>query len=249
MWHVLRRHPLGIAAHLKAALTLTYALKASALEPLLGPGLVLDSHEGLGFLAIGLVETRDLRPSFLPAGLGMDFYLAGYRIFARYRTAAGRSLRGLKILRSDTNRRMMQTLGNSLTHYGYARSRWSVRRDDRRCEIRVETADGRADLELEADLSEDAGLPVGSPCRDWREARKFAGPLPFTFDYEAQTHSMIRVEGVRENWSPRPVAVTVRRNSFLEQDAFREAAPVLASAFYLTDVPYRWRRGVRERIQ
>jgi hypothetical protein len=245
MLHLLRRHPLPIRAHLTAALTLTYALPAAALEPLLAPGLELDRYRDFGFLAIGLVETGDLRPTFLPAGLGMDFLLAGYRIFVRYRTAAGRTLRGLKILRSDTDRALMQVFGNALTHYRYARSRWSVHRDERKFEISVQTADHAADLDVAADLAHiDAPLPADSPFPDWREARKFAGPLPFTFGYEPQTHSMIRVEGVRQRWNPRPVAVTVRRNAFLEP--FRQAGPLLASAFYLHDVPYRWKPGVRE---
>jgi len=179
----------------------------------------------------------------------MNFFLAGYRIFARDTTATRRCLRGLKILRSDTDRRLMELMGKVLTHYGYARSQWSVRRDDRQFEIRVKTADGEADLGVEADLANrDASLPPGSPFHDWREARRFAGPLPFTFDYEEQTHSIIRVEGVRQNWNPRPVVVSVRRNSFLEHGPFRGAGAVLASAFYLDDVAYRWRRGVCEQL-
>jgi hypothetical protein len=100
---------------------------------------------------------------------------------------------------------------------------------------------------VEADLSAEAvSPPPGSPFADLREARKFAGPLPFTFDYERQTHSMIRVEGVRQEWKPRPVAVTVHRNTFLEQDRFRSAGAVLANAFYLENVPYAWKSGIRD---
>jgi hypothetical protein len=51
---------------------------------------------------------------------------------------------------------------------------------------------------------------------------------------------------VRQNWDPQPVAVEVRRCSFLEQPPFVGERPVLANAFHLENVPYRWRRGVRE---
>ncbi len=247
--YLLQRHALPIKAHLRASLVLAYAFPSEVLTPLLAPGLRLDTYGDLGFLAIALVETRALRPAFLPAGLGLNFVLAGYRIFTRYQTPAGRTLRGLRILRSDTDRRSMQVFGNLLTHYGYYRSRCDVRRSEKIYAVEVRTLRGDADLHVEADVSADAtSPPPGSPFPDLRAARKFAGPLPFTFDYERQTHSIIRVEGVRQQWNPRPVSVTVHRNTFLEQDRFRSAGAVLANAFYLENVPYAWKPGVREAL-
>ncbi len=141
----------------------------------------------------------------------------------------------------------MRVFGNLLTHYGYERSRCQVSRSDKTYAVEVNSPHGRADLNVEADLSaEVVSPPPGSPFPNLREARKFAGPLPFTFDYERQTHSIIRVEGVRQDWNPRPVAVTVRRNTFLQQDPFRSAGAVLANAFYLENVPYAWKPGIRE---
>ena len=245
--YLLQRHSLAIKAHLAASLVLAYALPAEVLRPLLPPGLTLDTYGDFGFLAIALVETRALRPALLPAGWGMNFFLAGYRVFARYQTPAGRSLRGLRILRSDTDRRSMEVFGNLLTHYGYQRSRCCVKRSGTSYAVEVSSPRGEADLHVEADVSRDAAEPPrGSPFADLREARKFAGPLPFTFDYERQTHSMIRVEGVRQQWAPRPVAVKVLRNTFLEQDRFRGSGAVLANAFYLENVPYAWKPGIRD---
>jgi hypothetical protein len=143
----------------------------------------------------------------------------------------------------------MQLFGNLLTHYRYEHSRCRVQWTEQKYEVEITTHNGRADLHVEADMSSAAvTLPEASPFSDFREARKFAGPLPFTFDYEKQTHSIIRVEGVRQQWDPRPVSVTVHRNTFLEQDRFRSSGAVLANAFYLEDVPYAWRPGVREKL-
>ena len=250
MLYRLQRHALPIKAHFRRSLVFSYAVPAPVLRPLLPAGLTLDTYGDFGFLAIALVDTQDLRPSFVPARLGMSFFLSGYRIFTRYQTTAGRTLRGLRILRSDTNRLSMQLFGNLLTHYHYERSQFRVQSTEQKYEVQVATPDGRADLHVEADLSSQAvALPSGSPFADLKEARKFAGPLPFTFDYERQTDSMIRVEGVRQRWNPRPVSVVVRQNMFLEQDPFRDAGAILANAFYLEDVPYSWRPGIRERLQ
>ena len=249
MLHLLQRHALPIKAHFETSLVLTYALPASALQAYLAPGLTLDVYGDFGFLAIALVQTRRLRPAFLPGCFGINFQLSGYRIFTRYRTSAGRNLRGLRILRSDTDRLSMQVFGNLLTHYRYERSHWLARRSNTTYEVQVNTADGRADLHVEADLStEPKAPPAGSPFSDFQEARKFAGPLPFTFDYESETGSIIRVQGDRQKWNPRPVSVSVHRNTFLEQGAFRNAGAVLANAFFLEDLPYSWRSGIRERV-
>ena len=122
----LRRHPIAIKAHFRDCLTLTYALPADVLRPLLPPGLELETAGGYGFVAVALVQAESLRPAGLPAALGQDFFLAGYRVFTTFRAPTGRRLRGLRILRSDANRARMVAGGNLLTHYNYHRCTSSV---------------------------------------------------------------------------------------------------------------------------
>src|SRR5262245_22146326 len=96
--YLLKRHPWPISAHFEHSLVLTYAFPQSVLAPLLPPGLELDTHSGHAFLAVATVRTRDLRPSFMPSGFGRNFFLTGYRVFTRFKTAEGKVLRGLRIL-------------------------------------------------------------------------------------------------------------------------------------------------------
>lgn len=249
MRHLLQRHPLPVKAWFSHSLVLTYALPEKLLLPLLPPGLILDTFEGLGFLTVAMVQTRELRPAFLPRAFGQDFFLTGYRIFARFRTADGRLLRGLRILRSDADRRVMVWGGNLLTHYQYRLAKAEVRETPETLAIDITTPSGEADVQVSARLDTAMDLPpTGSPFRDLHQARLFAGPLPFTFDYERETHSMILIEGVRENWKPRPVPVEVARMTFLDHPPFNQTTPLLANAFYVRDIPYAWKRGVRHRL-
>jgi len=128
MLYRLRRHPFPVVAHFDHVLVLTYAFPRSILEPMLPPGLTLDARGELGFMAVAMVQTRRLRPAFLPARFGQDFFLAGYRIFARFRRPSGGMIRGLRILRSDADRRLMVWLGNALTHYHYLPARVALAR-------------------------------------------------------------------------------------------------------------------------
>jgi hypothetical protein len=244
MLHVLKRHPVPVSAFFRHSLVLTYAFPRQLLDPLLPAGLVLDTYGEHGFLAIALVETQQLRPSFLPAALGRSFFLSGYRIFARFSSAS--SQRGLRILRSDTDSRWMVCAGNLLTHYHYKPCLADLH--DRPSELHwtIRTPHQDADLEVVARIGgEAAALPEGSPFPNEKEARRFAGPLPYTFDYEQETHSIIRIHGLRQQWNPKPVEVEVRRNTFFDQEPFNRTVPIFANAFHVQDVSYQWMRGVR----
>jgi hypothetical protein len=246
----LRRHPIAMAAHFTHSLVVAYAYPAAVLERLLPPGLELDRYGDLGFVAVAAVQADAMRPAILPAALGRNYVLVGYRIFTRYRRRDGRLLRGLHILRSDANNRMLVTAGNLLTHYGYHLSSASMTAEAGRLHVVAQSTDGYGDLDLVADISSTpAALPIESPFELPHHARRFAGPLPYTFDYEPESHSIVIIHGVRTQWTPISVSVDVRTCSFIADPRFGGTMPVLANAFHVADVDYRWERGQREQLE
>ncbi|RSK45333.1 DUF2071 domain-containing protein [Hymenobacter rigui] len=235
-------HPFGIDALLSRTTVLTFAAPAAALQRLLPACLTLDTLDDTwGFMAVALVQTRQLRPQGLPAWLGHSFFLIGYRVFVRYTTAAGKRLRGLYILGSETDKRHMQWLGNLLTSYHY-----------RTVDIRqTATATSQAILSRQAglcieveNLIDEPELPDGSPFRNWQQARRFAGPLPFTFSWCPATKQVVIVEGEREEWRPQPVRVVAAEVAFIRNLGLGEVR--LASAFTMQNIPYRWKKGRTE---
>ena len=245
--HLLQRHPIPMTCHFDHCLVLTWALPASVLKPLVPPGLDLDTYDRhWGFVVIALVQTRHLRPAFLPAWTGRDYALTGYRIFVKHRDQAGRTRRGLHILRSDTDKRSMKLGGNLLTHYRYRLAGIRLTPTEDQLTVRITTPAADADLHVLARLSgQPAPLPPSSPFRSHRDARRFCGPLPWTFDYEPQTRSIVMIRGCRSQWQPRQVAAEVMACGFLEHAPFDAAGPRLASAFHVAGLDYRWDRGVR----
>ncbi|MFB7944749.1 DUF2071 domain-containing protein [Kitasatospora phosalacinea] len=252
MKYLMQRHPVPVRTRFAHSLVLTYALPPRVLEPLLPPGLTLDTYTDPsgtehGFVAAALVDTRGLRPAFLPAALGADLVLTGYRIFTRFPTPGGRAMRGLKILRSDTDSRALALGGNLFTRYHYRLARIGSRVVGDTLEFRVLSRDGRADLHVRADLaSTPAGLPGGSPFACAKDARRFAGPLPYTFEHEPQTGSVIVVKATRAHWEPTPVAVELPTPpTFFDHGPFAGTTPVLANAFHVADLDYGWEAGRR----
>lgn len=238
----LKTHPFPVEAHFEHSLVLTFAAPQAEIQALLPAPLVPDTFaDQWGFVAAALVQTRQLRPKGFPAWLGHDFYLIGYRVFVRYTTPTGRRLRGLYILGSETDKRGMVALGNMFTHYKYTHTDLSRQETAGRLAITSQ----RSDLQISlAPAAAEVPLPAHSPFATWQEARRYAGPLPFTFSIEPNSDKIMIVEGVRQHWEPQPVAVESCHVGFLEKLGLSQL--VLANAFALHDVPYHWKKGRTE---
>lgn len=236
-----RANPFAVDAWFDSSCTLTFAVPVEDIAARLPSCLTPDTFDGRwGFVAVAVVQTRRLRPAGFPSFLGHDFVLAGYRYFVRYRSASGRSLRGLFIVRSETDRQRMQWLGNLMTRYHYVKTGIRVMRSGHRLEV----AAPDTGLAISVDTTPGAELPQGSPFTRPEDARRFSGPLPFTFTCERHKNRVLIVEGVRADWKPRPVAVLSHHIPFLETLGLGHA--VLANAFIVENISYHWKKGVSE---
>mgnify|MGYP000882135202 FL=1 len=190
-----------------------------------------------------MVQTKSLRPKGFPSWMGNDFFLLGYRIFVRYINEGGKNQRGLYILKSETDKNKMEFFGNIFTHYNYTTTDIDLSRRDGKTQIHSVKSDFEV-LMMESKENEFISLPSDSPFNDWKEARRFAGPLPYTFTYNPVTKKVLIIEGVRENWKPMPVKVIDYHFSFIDQLQLDKV--VLANAFIIRQIPYYWKRGKTE---
>jgi hypothetical protein len=235
----LKNHPFAVEAFFNVSLVLTYAVPAIEVQHLIPECLQVDTFNGdYAFIAAAFVDTIQLRPKGFPEFFGNNFFLIGFRVFVRYQTNAGKRLRGLYILRSETNSRQMSFLGNIFTHYNYTSTDIKYKKD--RDNISIVSAGSGLDVEVSI-TSKNPPLPATSPFSDWKEARRFAGPLPFTFTYNSKTKEILIIEGVREHWEPAPVKVTKNKIGFI--DGLKMPGMVLANAFLIEKIPYYWKKG------
>jgi hypothetical protein len=235
----LKNHPFAVEAFFESSMVLTFAVPKEEIRQMVPECLELDTHnDQWAFIALAMVQTKGLRPKGFPAFMGNDFFLTGYRIFVRYTTNEGKRLRGLYIIKSETDKKKMSFFGNIFTHYNYTTT--DIRLLRKPNSVAVLSENSRLDVELDIH-AENPGLPAGSPFRDWKEARRFAGPLPFTFTYHPEGKEVTIIEGVRENWTPRPVAVLKSRVGYIEDKKLKGC--VLANAFIIEQIPYYWKKG------
>ena len=242
MFTALKNHPFAVEAFFEKSFVLTYAVPKEHLQTLIPECLQLDTlNDEWAFIAVAMVQTTGLRPKGFPAFLGNDFFLIGYRVFVRYSNNAGKKLRGLYILRSETDKTKMKILGNIFTHYNYIKTDIAQTETDKKTTIQSK----KSNFKIEIDNTVMAvPLPLNSPFKDWKEARRFSGPLPFTFTYDAETRKILIIEGVRENWLPGPIYITNHRFAFFDTLGIKN--PVLANAFIIKNIPYLWKKGKTE---
>ncbi len=239
MLSFLKNHPFAVEAYFDSSTVLTFAVPKEELQNLIPECLQLDTFKDKwAFVAVAMVRTKNLRPKGFPKIMGNDFFLIGYRVFVRYTTMAGKNLRGLYILKSETDKERMKFMGNIFTHYNYTTTDIKQTENDDTKEISSTLSNFKVIL---SNTEQDINLPENSPFADWKEARRFAGPLPFTFTYNKESKEVLIIEGVRQNWTPNPVKVIDYHFNFLETLNLNN--PVLANAFVIKNIPYYWKKG------
>lgn len=240
MFSSLKNHPFAVEAFFESSLVFTFAIPKEQLQHHIPECLELDTfNDKWAFIAVAMVQTQNLRPKGFPKFIGNDFFLIGYRVFVRYRNNRGKNLRGLYILKSETNKKRMEILGNIFTHYSYTTTDINQKKSNSTASINSNKSDFK--IEIENPGNEDISLPDSSPFSNWKEARRFAGPLPFTFTYNNANKKVLIIEGVRENWKPTPVKVLDYKFAFLDNLQLSDIK--LANAFIIKNIPYYWKKG------
>ena len=194
------------------------------------------------FIAVAMVRTKNLRPKGFPEFTGTSFFLIGYRVFVRYTNKKGKRLRGLYILKSETNKKKMEILGNLFTQYRYSTiDVEEIKNNDFKV---IKSMKSGFTVKIDTSKKEKI-LPKNSPFENWKEARRFAGPLPFTFTYNEDKIEVLIIQGVRQNWKPKPIEIGDYNFTFLNKFHFKNC--VLANAFVIENSPYYWKKGEIEK--
>jgi uncharacterized protein YqjF (DUF2071 family) len=240
MLSFLKNHPFAVEAFFEQSLVFTFAIPKEQLKQLIPECLELDTlNDKWAFIAVAMVQTKALRPKGFPAMMGKNFFLIGFRVFVRFTNKAGKSLRGLYILKSETDKKDMAFFGNIFTHYNYTTT--DISQNSQNGITEISSNRSGFSVRMEDEEHDNILLPAGSPFADWKEARRFAGPLPFTFTYNETSGEVLIIEGVRQNWKPAPVKVIDCHFSFI--DNLKLPGVTLANAFVIRNIPYYWKKG------
>ncbi len=114
---------------------------------------------GFGFINVVFSELSHMRPTGLPAFLGLRYWHVAYRIHARIG-----GVEGLYFLRSDANNSAMVLLGNLLTDFSSIKREWRSRCRNLDFALLVRSKDAPGEVRLDYSLT--PKLANGSPFID-----------------------------------------------------------------------------------
>lgn len=235
----LKNHPFSVEAFFDSSLVLTFAVPKEQIKSFIPECLELDTFQDKwAFVAVAMVQTSGLRPKGFPKFLGNNFFLIGYRIFVRYTNNTRKRLRGLYIIKSETDKKKMEFFGNIFTHYNYTTT--DIQQTTNENFRTIKSEQSKFEITI-AQTDNEIQIPENSPFSEWKEARKFAGPLPHTFTFNKADKTVLIIEGVRQNWKPEPVKISSYNFEFLNNLKLQNV--VLANAFEIKNIPYYWKKG------
>jgi len=76
----LKNHPFPVETYFESSTVLTFAIPKEELQGLIPECLELDTFQDQwAFIAVAMVQTKELRPKGFPKFMGNSFFLIGYR--------------------------------------------------------------------------------------------------------------------------------------------------------------------------
>lgn len=196
---------------------------------------LVDGHAMAGLC---LIRLERVRPAAVTDAVGLASENVAYRVAVEWTDPqSGEEFQGVYIPRRDTSSSLQHALGGRVFPGVYGLATFEVADEAGHVSIRVRSADGGGDVELEA--VEGGEFATTSVFPSLTAASRFfqegsigysAGDRPDALD-----GLLLDVEG----WAVKPLTILSVRSSFI--DRLPVGSSTLDNALVMRDVPHRWR--------
>jgi hypothetical protein len=193
---------------------------------------------GYAIAGICLIRLEEIRPSGVPACLGVSSENAAHRIAVHWDDAQGEQC-GVYIPRRDTSSCLNALAGGRIFPGEHHRAVFTVHDEDGAVSLEMRSNDRSASIELRGRTSD--RLPKESVFGDLRTASEFfrAGSLGFSATARGEHYDGIRL--VSASWSVEPLAVEhVASSYFSDVSRFPAGSVHFDSALVMRDVEHHW---------
>lgn len=236
----IKRQPFSIDANLNYSLILNFALPYQRLQKILPAGLNADIHDNYwGFVAMTVTQIQQIYPQSFPAFSVYNSFHISYRILVSYQGQAGKKLRGSYILRSETDKRSIEWLGNILTPYNFSKT--DIQQKTERETMEISSQQSNFKILISSAKTGAPLLPPDSVFDNWESANQTIVSRPFTFSYLPDQQEILMVESISENGQPVPVEVVQHQIGFFPAWGLHDAQ--LVGAFLAQNTSYTSKKG------
>jgi hypothetical protein len=195
-------------------------------------------HGGKAIAGICLIRLENIRPQRFPKMLGLSSENAAHRIAVVWEDGSG-AHEGVYIPRRDTGSLMNHLAGGRLFPGEHHRARFWVRDTGERVELRMEAADGGAQIEVAGVVATE--LPPSSLFRTLTEASAFFEPGSLGYSATAGGRRLDGVVLKTDSWQVKPLAVERVHSSYFADPALFPAGSVeFDCALILRNIAHEW---------
>lgn len=228
----------AIRGNIERRLLVNYRCDADVIARLLPDPFRPKLVEGFAIAGICMIRLTEVRPAFVPVGMGITSENAAHRIAVEW-DEAGAVREGVFIPRRDTNSRLNQLAGGRFFSGVHHAATFRVWETGSRFKVEMRSKDGAADIRVLGRVAEE--LPTDSVFQTLDEASNFflSGALGWSARLEPDQYDGLELEC--GSWSMEPLVVEHVQSSFFnDTEIFPPATATFDSAFLMRNIPHRW---------
>jgi len=219
-------------------LLVNYRVDPSVIKAHLPDPFEPELHGGFAVAGICLIRLTKLRPSWLPASMGVGSENAAHRIAVTW-TEAGERRRGVYIPRRDTDSKLVHLLGGPVFSSDHHLASFAVYEGGGRYQVTLESRDGSTALSVRARLADK--LPESSIFTTLDEASGFFERGSIGYTPSTRRDGFDGLELRCRSWHVEALDVESARSSFFDDETrFPAGAAVLDHALLMRGIEHEW---------
>ncbi|MDQ4097644.1 MAG: DUF2071 domain-containing protein [Actinomycetota bacterium] len=228
----------ALKATIQRRLLVNYRINPDVLSPMVPAPFRPQLVGGFGMAGICLIRLSGIRPSALPAAVGLTAENAAHRIAVEWDTPDGIA-RGVYIPRRDTSSRLIAVLGGRVFPGWHHLADFDVQEGNGQYQIYVNSRDGEVSVEVSARLADEP--MAGSVFASLEEASWFFRRAPVGYSVRPILGAFDGVELGTCGWGMQALLLEESCSSFFDDPArFAPGSAVVDSAFLMEGLDTRW---------
>jgi len=215
-----------------------YPVEPSVLAPLLPAPFRPKLVGGTGMVGICLIRLKNLRPTFMPAWLGISSENAAHRTAVEW-DDNGVVREGVYVRRRDTDSRFSALAGGRLFPGVHHHATFEVEESADRFAVALQSDDGETHMAVRGRRSD--RLPKSSVFGSLAECSAFfqAGSLGYSATSKPSRFQGLELRCI--NWRVEPLDVDEVRSSFFDDEAlFPKGSIAFDSALLMRGIEHEW---------
>ncbi len=219
---------------------LNFRVAPDVIQRQLPPPFRPDLVHGWAVAGVCLIRLERLRPSGLPAAVGLASENAAHRVAVTWTDPDSRVRRGVYIPRRDTGSLLNHLVGGRLFPGSHGLARFVVHEDTGSLDLTLASADGAADVRLRAHPSD--SLPTSSVFCSLDAASAFFAGGSLGYSPARGGRRLDGLELRTSAWRVEPLVVeSVYAGFFSDSARFPPGSVAFDSALLMRDIPHSWR--------